>query len=175
MEAPSFLLFRAKALLFDEPQQIVKMLNEDLCKENENMMFVTLFLGMVDLKSNTMKYCNAGHNYPYLISEDGLLTKIEDTHGAPLGVYPGSDYGVSEIAIPNNSKLVIFTDGVVEAMDKNDQLYGENRLETLISVKRSNDSPEDNVLKILNDVYEFATDTDQSDDITIMQINFGKA
>jgi sigma-B regulation protein RsbU (phosphoserine phosphatase) len=174
MMAITVTLFRAKARLFNEPEKIVKALNEDLCKENNNMMFVTLFLGMIDLQNETFTYCNAGHNYPYMIDHEEALNTIDKTHGPPLGIYLDFEYTATKRSFTGRNKLIAFTDGVVEAMDKKDNLFGEEKLESLIMDFGKESDPKMDVLTILSEVNKFESGIDQSDDITIMQINFGK-
>jgi len=121
-------LLRSKANKTMEVNEIVKSINNSISKENENMMFVTFFLGLLNLKTGELSYCNAGHNYPYLISQNQKVEELEQTHGPPLGIKENHQYKYETIKLKKSDSLVLFTDGVTEATSKNGDFYGDERL-----------------------------------------------
>jgi len=170
MMAITITLLRAKAKTIDDPSDIVFSMNQDLSEENENMMFVTMFLGILDLKTREMKFCNAGHNYPYVLKYNGNLITIEETHGTPLGIYYDQKYQSGKTTLEEGDNLIVYTDGVSEAMNMGGEPYGENRLEKLIEVKCNNRTPAESIEQIMNDVEVFTGNAEQSDDITLLSV-----
>lgn len=170
MMAITITLLRAKARTYDNPADIVFNMNQNLSEENENMMFVTMFLGILNLKTRELKFCNAGHNYPYVLKNDGNLITIEETHGTPLGIYYDQKYQSGVSILDKGDNLIVFTDGVSEAMNPKGEPYGDDRLENIIEVKCKNKSPEESVGLILDDVEVFTGNAEQSDDITLLSV-----
>ena len=147
---------------------IVKRVNRELCQNNNEMMFVTLFLGMLQPATGALSFCNAGHNPPYLIA-DGQVAAIEGAKGAVLGVDDRSAYTTGTMTVTAGATLYLYTDGVTEAADPKDELFSEERLCSLLrETTRPNSA--DLVNLIAAAVVDFAAGADQSDDITMMAI-----
>ncbi|MFO8130449.1 MAG: SpoIIE family protein phosphatase [Bacteroidales bacterium] len=162
-------LLRARVTRLERPETIVALMNRELCRDNDKAMFVTMFLGIIDLDSGTISYCNAGHNYPCLVRKGKALEKLDQTHGTPLGSFEKMSYGSGSVRFCAGDLLVLYTDGVTEAMDINDALYGEERLVRFLKSK-SFEGPEEVTLSLVEDVREFSGLAEQSDDITILAI-----
>jgi sigma-B regulation protein RsbU (phosphoserine phosphatase) len=164
-------LLRAKVQKNRPVQEIVKSMNEELCQGNENSMFVTFFLGIIDLKTGKTDYCNAGHNHPYLLKADGTVEEIKGTHGTPLGIFEDIDYKSDKLRLQKGDSILMFTDGIPEAMNANDELFTDQRLAEFLKDYPLK-SPKTITLDLLNEVQQFAGDAVQSDDITILSLTY---
>ena len=142
----------------------------DLVSENvSNGSFITFFWGILDNVSKTIQYVNAGHNPPLLI-RDNKITKLKKG-GMILGVMKTIiPYEAEKIELQSNDKIVLFTDGITEAMDINDNEYRDERLEEL-SVSIESDESEIFLDKIIDDVKQYTVNAEQSDDITCLIIS----
>ena len=164
-------LFRSVASHFDKPEDIISSLNESLADGNDSNMFCTAFLGILDLKTGQLQYCNAGHNAPLIIDDEGKVSPIKVIPNLPLGLFSGFPYQGQETVIGKQMMMYMFTDGVNEAENKSMEQFGDERL---ISLLRSNCSLEPNEIleKTFAEVKLHANGADQSDDITIMCIKY---
>lgn len=159
-------LLRAKSLGETSPAKILSGINDDLCKNNEMMMFVTFFIGIFDIISGELEYTNAGHNLPYIINHSRGVRQLLQSHGMPLGIAPAT-YSSDKTKLGPQETLIIYTDGVTEAIDKNDNLYGDDRFVKLLSSKQFK-SAKDLTSAIIDDISNFADGAEQFDDITIL-------
>ena len=162
-------LFRTLAAHFHTPAEIVMALNDTLAENNESNMFCTAFIGVLDLNTGKMKYCNAGHNAPVIIASTGEVKFMEVIPNLPLGLFGGFPYTGQECDITQGASLFLYTDGVTEAENKEHSLYSDERLLDLLAKQRNN-MPCTIVDAVLNDVNKHADGAEQSDDITIMCI-----
>lgn len=161
-------LFRARTSGDTGVSEIVTGINRELCRENNNLMFVTFFLGIIDLGNGRLSFCNAGHNYPYLLRAGGSFECLSVTHGPPLGLFADTAYGSGSVQLGVNEFIVLYTDGVTEAMNREGELFGEEKLEQFLENNTWDDSVKeitDGILKITD---EFANGAEQSDDITLL-------
>jgi sigma-B regulation protein RsbU (phosphoserine phosphatase) len=149
------------------PASIVTRVNDVLSADNPASMFVTLFLAIVDIRTGKFRYCNAGHNPPYIVHGDDRLTELNQRHGVVMGAMTGLAYHEDESQLTLGDSLFIFTDGVTEAMDVEGSLFGEKRLETLL-VDADRAAAEQLTASVLTSVEGFATGASQADDITIL-------
>ncbi|MCX6250862.1 MAG: SpoIIE family protein phosphatase [Bacteroidetes bacterium] len=163
--------FRSKVSIGTPIQQTVAEINMEICKENPNQMFVTLIAGIIDLRSGSMTYCNAGHNPPILIHSSGDTGSLNDIHGIPLGIFDSAEYSSGTIRFETGDLFFLYTDGVTEAVRKDDAFYGEERM---IEVIRNNHSlaPADLIKHIEQDVREWMKDVEQADDIAILVVKY---
>jgi phosphoserine phosphatase RsbU/P len=149
-------------------KDIITNSNNLLYNSTEPSKFATLFYGILNPQSNEIVFCNAGHNNPFLFSADGNVKELQ-TGGLILGCLPDSEYEEERVSINRNDLIVIFSDGISEAMNENEEEYGEERLQKLISINL-NDSPENVIENILSDVRMFVGKAPQWDDMTLMII-----
>ena len=149
-----------------KPDQILRQVNNDLLLQNESGMFVTIFLGIVDLNSGEVAYANAGHGHPYQVRTSGEVIKFEAVDGIALGVTDMIDFGAGVAHLTPGSFLVAYTDGVNEAMDAEDAEYGYERLEALLHKKMENSTSL--VQAMTSDVESFVKQAPQSDDLTVL-------
>ncbi len=142
----------------------------DLVSENvSNGSFITFFWGILNSKTKKVRYVNAGHNPPLLV-RDKKIIKLKKG-GMILGVMKTViPYDSEEIELQSNDKIILFTDGITEAMDKNDIEYSDERLEEL-AITINEEKSEDFLNKIIDDVKQFTLNAEQSDDITCLIIS----
>jgi phosphoserine phosphatase RsbU/P len=158
---------RGQLLFCNCAKDCVKRANSMLFRSTDTSKFVTLFFGILDVEQHTLTYCNAGHNEPIFIQNDNK-NKL-DKGGMLLSIFEQIDYDEEEILFDKGSTLVVFTDGITEAMNEQQEEYGDVRLEKLIENNPTVTSQE-LVTKILSDVQNFSFGVPQFDDITLMVI-----
>jgi sigma-B regulation protein RsbU (phosphoserine phosphatase) len=151
------------------PSVIVSTLNKSLSSNNESSMFVTFFLGVLNLKTGELRYSNAGHNPPVVIREQGDVTMFEKTKFIPVGLFEDFEYGELSLQLEPGDKIFLYTDGVSEAENAANKLFGDDNLMTLIS-DNVNASPRDLIHKMEGRLAEHVKGHMQSDDITMMTI-----
>jgi sigma-B regulation protein RsbU (phosphoserine phosphatase) len=142
--------------------------NSVLYQNTDSTKFVTLFLGIVNIESNEIKYCNAGHNNPYHLDKSNKLKEL-DVGGLILGFQTDSSYLEGNIPFHPEDTLVLFSDGITEAMNENNEEFGEDRLTELITKHKSEDAYK-MIDKIMDAVNVFSDGITQSDDMTLMII-----
>lgn len=146
-----------------DPAEILTKVNEGLAARNEDMMFITMWLGVLELSTGKLIYANGGHNFPLLA--DGENTAwLDGPSGPPVGIMPFIELTNNEITISPGSKLFIYTDGITEAENEAEELYGDDRLQAILPQVNS---PEE----LLDDVHSFVGDAEQSDDMTYMWLS----
>ena len=115
------------------PAQVLQRANALLVEDNDESMFVTLFVGLYDTKTGRLRYANGGHNPPYLLNMQGNVLSVCKATGPIVGVIEGQQFGEDEIKLDVGNELVLYTDGVTEAHAVDGELYGEERFEKLLS------------------------------------------
>jgi serine phosphatase RsbU (regulator of sigma subunit) len=150
--------------------QILERANAILTEENDACMFVTVFFGILDCASGTLRYVNAGHNPPYLLPADGPMRTLP-AHGVAIGMVDTPGYGTRETTLTPGDLLFLFTDGITEALAPDGEQYGESRLEAILEDSRA-ESPTAVVERVVGAVDAFAGKREQSDDITCLALLF---
>jgi phosphoserine phosphatase RsbU/P len=150
------------------PADIVTAVNRELCQDNVGMMFVTLFFGMLDPQTGDLRFTNAGHNPPYHLKSNGP-SPVTTCKGRPLGVRDNSAYETGRLTLAPGEEIYLYTDGVTEATNRNDEFFAEERLEAVL--RDVADRPTNVIIKAVADaVSSFADGAPQSDDITALAI-----
>lgn len=162
-------LFRMTANSFDSPDIIVTKLNETIADNNEANMFVTMFVGVLDLHSGILSYCNAGHNPPLLMSPDGEGGYLKSRPNLPVGVMSGVKYETQRTSLHRCQSLLVYTDGLTEAENKRQELFGEQRASDA-SARYAACPVEDVVKNIQQELADFVDGAEQSDDMTMLCI-----
>ena len=147
--------------------------NQQLVDSNEPGMFVTAWIGVLDYGTGHVEFVNAGHNPPLLWQEGIGWRWVKEKSGLPLGLFDGLGYEPYSIDCKMGDRFVLYTDGVTEAMSPEGELYGEDRLEALVG-QNSALHPQALVDAIRRDVETHADGAEQSDDITILVLEFGQ-
>ena len=152
-------------------KDIVRRVNNELSDRNSNQYFVTLFLGILDIRSGLLDYCNAAHNFPYLLRADGTLETLSKSHGLPLGIYKGKKYKSSSIELKMNDLMILYTDGVINSRDTNKKHYGTNRLENTIQ-NLTDLTAEEAVERLVKSIMIFEGQGNQADDISLLALKY---
>lgn len=154
-----------------EPSDILFRANNELCKENDQGMFCTIFYGILNTKTGEVHYSNGGHNPPYIIREDGTNEQVEGTMGIALGVMDEMDFGVNTLTLKKGESMYLYTDGVNEAMDIGGNEYSYERLEEFLT-STAGQQTTDIVGGSLSDIESFVGNAEQSDDITVLMVKY---
>ena len=165
--AVSHTLLRAVAQFEDRPGPCLARLNDLLAADNERVMFVTLFYAVIDSRDGSIVYANAGHNPPYRLRADGGLQAIDPADGMALAILEDNEYPEHRMVLSPGDALFLYTDGVTEAFDPGQQMFGEARLESLLAslhgVPRQ-EWPQ----RVIDAVNRFEAGGPQTDDITCL-------
>lgn len=144
--------------------------NERLCEGNSQEMFVTAWLGVIDLELGRMTYVDAGHENPYIIHDDGNVEMIMPSRKKlPLAAMENTVYTVNEVRLTVNDMIFLYTDGVPEATNKSNQLYTTDRLERVLR-RYNKDDPEALIGHVRKNVDAFVKDAPQFDDLTMLAV-----
>jgi phosphoserine phosphatase RsbU/P len=161
-------LFKAGAGHGGAPGEILARLNAEICRDNESCMFVTFFCAILNIRTGQVDYSNGGHNLPYYLHHNGV-TPLENPGGKALGVVEQSRYMSGRMVLSPGEALLLYTDGVTEAMDSRERLYSDQRLEQFL-VSNRDSSPRQIIGDLVSDVRHFADGAPQSDDITALAL-----
>lgn len=167
--AVSRTMIKANAKRGMQPQECMAVVNDLLCEENLNSMFVTVLYGIYDIKTGEITYTNAGHDRPYILHKDGSVEEVNSDINLALGVMGGLTFKQNNVMLKDGDALVMFTDGVPEAEDKDHNQFGQERLIETLSTLQGATSREI-VEKITANVKDFAGEATQFDDITQLVI-----
>ncbi len=151
------------------PAHIAEAVNRELCQDNRERMFVTLFLGFLDAHSGELTYINAGHPVPYLLRAAGELEKIDGKPQVPLAVRANTRYQNRTVSLQPGDALFACTDGVVEAMNAAGELYSAERLEAQLREAVAA-APEELVQAVKRHVDEFTGGAPKADDVTLLAL-----
>jgi phosphoserine phosphatase RsbU/P len=151
-----------------QPDEIIACVNRELCQNNASCMFVTLFFGVLDPHTGVLRYCNAGHNSPYVAGAGGVRA-LEEARSVPLGVKDGSRFRTAAVTLARGETLFVFSDGITEAMNAAGDFYSEARLQRVLGATAGRKSAEV-VAAVLDSVAVFVGEVARSDDLTAMAI-----
>ena len=160
-------LFRAMSAHETSPQSIVTAMNDTMSESNERCMFVTFFCGVLDLQTGHLRYCNAGHNPPLILTNDIRLLPVQPN--IPMGIQYGYSFDEQEMQLQYDDSLLLYTDGLTEAEDMQAQQFGLERVE---SVLRSRRSSQEHLEALQSEVTAFVKEAPQSDDLTMLFIHY---
>jgi hypothetical protein len=149
------------------PSAMTAIVNRLACERDSTGQFATLFLAVVDEPTMTLRYTNAGHNFPVLVRADGSRVLLE-TGGLLAGMIPGAPYEEAAIALAPGDRLVVYTDGVTEAANADGTMFGEERLYALLGSLSATQSARESVESVLAGVSGFLDGTEPGDDITVL-------
>ena len=170
--AVSRTLLRATALQKAAPGECLQYVNTTLAAQNPSHMFVTMFYGILNTRTGELQYAIGGHNPPYVSSPDGKVRELPgDKNGMIVGLMDGAPYQTASHMIGRGESLLVYTDGVTEAMDRKQDFYGEERLAGLLAQYGTTPAAE-LVARVMADVEEFAAGEAQSDDITVLAMKY---
>ena len=169
-------LFRNLAGNYQSAANIMRQMNHAIASANESMLFVTAVIGVLDLRTHHLTYCNAAHNAPALITADGQCRLLDAETNLPIGIQDHYRYEEQQMAFPEDTALLLYTDGLTEAMyisaDGGRKLFGEERL--LHDLEKNRQASAIEVIDYLKQhVNVFADGTVQGDDLTLLFLRHG--
>ncbi len=163
-------LLRAAAARERDPARIMESMNNDLAPDNPNSMFVTLFIGVLNVRTGRLAYANGGHNQPVLKDENGVRF-LQGRSGPMVGAMEDLPYAPLEIDMAPGESIFLYSDGITEAMDAQDALYSDERLLATMGAL-GNLGPREIIQAVLDDVSRHVQQAEQSDDITALCLKY---
>ena len=160
-------LFRAASAHEFSPLRIVTYMNDSMAETNENDMFVTFFCATLDLTTGHLRYCNAGHNPPFMLTN--AIRPLPADANLPLGVMSGYAFTEQEMDLQYDDAMFLFTDGLTEAENAEAEQFGLERTEAVLHTRRSS---QDHLEALKSAVADFVGDAPQSDDLTMLFIHY---
>ena len=162
-------LFHSLSATEDTPEKIVAGIDASTRGRNESLMFVTVFVGILDLSTGVLSYCNAGHNAPVLVGKEVRALDVEPN--IPIGVEENWPYKAQQATLAPGTTLLLYTDGLTEAENENHMLYGEERMLDALGKLKSN-APEAVIDALSESVRQFVGKAEQSDDLTLLALRW---
>ena len=163
-------ILKNNAMMSRSPAEILTLTNDTICTNNKMEMFVTVWLGILEISTGKIVAANAGHEYPVLCRKGGNFEIYKDMHGFVIGGYEGVQYREYELDLQPGDKLFLYTDGVPEATDGNQELFGTKRM--LEALNRHNGSPAEVLHGVQASVNEFVASAEQFDDLTMLCLEY---
>jgi sigma-B regulation protein RsbU (phosphoserine phosphatase) len=164
-------LLKTKAKEEVSPSNVLTRVNHDLCQDNPYSMFVTVFLGILNVRTGEFIYCNGGHNPPWLLRPLGDAISLQEGGGSALGALEEVLYQPQEMILQKGDTLFLYTDGVTEAMNQEEDLFGDTRLQSVLLTLK--ESPVEAVVDgVMKEVKRFSRGAPQADDITMVAVKF---
>ena len=165
------IILQSMAMLGQSPAEILKKTNEAICPSNEAEMFVTVWIGMLELSTGKLTCANAGHEYPVFKRPGGRFELYKDKHDLVVGAMEGVRYREYEMQLEPGEKLFVYTDGVPEAMNASLELFGTERM-----MEALNGNPDASPMQVLKNVRkavdDFVLDAEQFDDLTMLCLEY---
>ena len=167
----SKILIQNIAMMGNSPEEVLRYVNNQICLNNPEEMFVTVWYGCLDLETGKLEAANAGHEYPILKKPDGSFELIKDKHGLVIGGMEGIRYKQYELQMDPGAKLFLYTDGVPEATNSANEMFGTDRLVHALRMVENKSSTQilDHIDSIVKD---FVKDAPQFDDLTMMCVEY---
>ncbi len=167
----SKILLKSYTLMKQSPKAALEEVNRQICESNPEDMFVTVWLGVLDLRTGVFTAANAGHEKPAVKQADGRFELYKDKHGMMVGYMDGITFREYELKLTKGAKLFLYTDGVAEATNANDELFGTDRM--IDALRTAEDKKPKDILAAVNAaVDEFVGDAPQFDDLTMLCIEY---
>jgi phosphoserine phosphatase RsbU/P len=156
--------------IITSPSEILDAVNHALCRDNDECLFVTLFCGIINLNNGTMLYASGGHDAPLLV-RSGQVQTLESETGPPLGLYEDAEFPQAEYLLTNHDIVILYTDGITEAMNPQGELFSEAHLIETITNNTPN-NPAKTIRTIQHFHQQFIEDAPQSDDLTLLTLQY---
>ncbi|MBQ7146780.1 MAG: SpoIIE family protein phosphatase, partial [Lachnospiraceae bacterium] len=160
-------LIRAHAAAGLSPGEIAKTVNMDLCRGNEEGLFITAFFGLAELSTGRLTYARAGHEQPFLIRK-GRATQISEESNFMLGLFDNFDFAEDSLTLEAGDRLLVFTDGLNEGINPRQEAFGYERIQAVLEESRGNALPE-----LVEALTRFSEGEEQFDDVTMLQLTVG--
>jgi sigma-B regulation protein RsbU (phosphoserine phosphatase) len=154
--------------------RIAETVNRELCQNNDDRMFVTVFLGLLDTRTGVLKYTNAGHPVPHILCASGELGQIEGKPDMPLGVRSAAAFHTRAVSLQPGDTVFVFSDGIIEATNESGMLYSLNRLTAELRAA-ANRTPVELVRNVAESVQAFTGAAPKADDVTALALRWSPA
>lgn len=166
-------MLKAIASEVSDPADCIAKVNNMLIPESDITTFVTVFYGVLNVKTGELNFCNGGHNLPYLVSAKGVVTEFEDIGGLLLGKFADAPYEKGTVHLNHGDSIVTFTDGVTEAENEEQDFFDEERVIQFLQ-KNGTRTLNSQVKGLFLEVMKFAGSANQSDDITVLSVRYNE-
>ena len=167
----SKILLKSYTMVKQTPKAALEEVNRQICENNPEEMFVTVWLGVLDLRTGMFTAANAGHEKPAVKQADGHFELLKDKHGIMVGYMDGIRFKEYELQLTKGAKLFLYTDGVAEATDSNEKLFGTDRM--IEALRTAEDkSPKEILAAVDAAVDKFVGEAPQFDDLTMLCIEY---
>ncbi|MBQ9673092.1 MAG: serine/threonine-protein phosphatase [Ruminococcus sp.] len=168
------ILVKERTLMGGTPAEILEFVNERICSNNEAEMFVTVWLGILEINTGKVIAANAGHEYPLIYKNGDKFELIHDKHGFVIGGMDGIRYKNYEFKLDEGDTLFLYTDGVTEANNEDEELFGVERMLNSANTNPNAD-PEEIIKNIKNGIDSFVGNTERFDDFTMLCLKYQKS
>jgi phosphoserine phosphatase RsbU/P len=165
-------MLRAVASQVADPGECLRRVNKMLIPDSDLTTFVTVFYGVLNIRTGSVKYCNGGHDLPIILRADGSVETLEDTQGLLLGKFEPIDFETERVNLNKGDIMVLTTDGVAEAMNREQDFYTTEKLEETLKEIGGGKTPKDVTESIIASVKGFVNGYEQSDDITMLLVQY---
>ncbi len=167
-------LIKNQAQTGDSPGNVMETVNNLLCENNEAQMFVTVWLGILEISTGRLTAVNAGHEYPVLKKKGEAFELLKDVHGFVAAGMENVRYREYELQLKEGDVLLVYTDGAAEAADKQQALYGTERMLAALNEPGAGDGPKECCDRLKRDIDKFVGEAPQFDDITMLALRMGR-
>lgn len=168
----SMILLKTRLMTDKSPADVMRSVNEELCSNNVAKMFVTVWIGILDLRNGKMVCSNAGHEYPVHRINGKQFSLVKDHHCPVLGVMDDIEFKDYTMTLGKGDTIFVYTDGVPEADNPQGEFYGTDRMVDALNSNSQDASPEDIIHSVRKDVDRFASGSEQFDDITMLCLKY---
>ena len=155
----------------DHPAEVLQAVNKQICANNREEMFVTVWFGILDTETGKITAATAGHEYPAVMQQGGQFALVKDKHGLVIGAMDGIRYKEYELTLTKGSKLFLYTDGVPEATNARNELFGTERMLDALN-EEPTASPETILRRVREAVDGFVMEAEQFDDLTMLCVEY---
>ena len=163
---------RSVALREDDPAKMLEVVNNVMLEQNPMSMFITIWVGILNLRTGLLRTASAGHEYPFMALEGKPFELIQDTHGLVIGELPNMKYKTCTYQLHKGDRIFVYTDGATDAMNQDQQQIGADHLLEIVRSEAQKETAKDIVLAVKDRVDEFAAGMPQFDDITILSLTY---
>ncbi len=154
---------------YKQPRKIVEKSNSELATSNNHQYFLTLFLGVLNIKTGVLSYCNAAHTFPLILKPDGKIVELQSTHGLPLGLYREKKYNDEQVVLEHGDTILLYTDGVFDALNEKNILSGSRWFQKKLG-KMKNLSPMEITNLLEHEINK--TENQHKDDVCLLAIKY---
>lgn len=152
--------------------RIISQANREIARDNPEMLFVTAFIGIINLQTGELTYCNAGHERPWLVAPNNKPRELTEASGPPIAIIDDIEYKTFRYKLSREEFICVFTDGITEAMNSKQELFGTQRVLDALDDIKDSDNAQSVLQKLCDDVHKFVGDTEPSDDLTMLVVRW---